>query len=62
MRHTQNLTPEDRKTWRRWQAGWVCFYLLLATALFEIGSNPPPRHAEFAQSMPAQVKPIRAPP
>ena len=62
MRHMQNLTPDDRKIWRQWQAGWICFYLLLATALFGIGSYAPPRNAELAQSMPADIKPMKAPP
>jgi hypothetical protein len=35
-RYVQNLSPEDRKTWRRWQAGWLGFYVVLIASLFGI--------------------------
>ena len=55
-RYIQNLSPEDRRTWRQWQAGWICFYLLMATTLFGIGSYLPSRNAELAQSLPTDMK------
>src|SRR5260370_13172129 len=40
-RFVRELGPEDRKTWRRWQAGCVCFYLTIVAVLIGIRSLVP---------------------
>jgi hypothetical protein len=35
-RYVQDLSPEDRRTWRRWQAGWFGFYVVVITSLIGI--------------------------
>jgi hypothetical protein len=52
-RYLQKLTAADRKAWRQWQAGWICFYIVIAAALMGIGSLAPrPGDAELTQSVP----------
>jgi hypothetical protein len=57
----EKMSPEDRKIWRKWQAGWICFYAALAMAAIGIGAFLPPGNTELAQSMPTDTKPIKKP-
>jgi hypothetical protein len=55
----EKMSPEDRKTWRRWQTGWVCFYAALAMAAIGIGAVLPPGNTELAQSMSTDTKSMK---
>jgi hypothetical protein len=55
------LSPEDRKTWRQWQAGWFCFYAVVVMALLGIGTFLP-GNTELAQSTPTDFKAMKTPP
>lgn len=49
--YIEKLSPEDRKIWRRWQAGWICFYAAVAVVMIGIGAFLPPDSTKVAQSM-----------
>jgi hypothetical protein len=57
----EKMSPEDRKIWRKWQAGWICFYAALAMAAIGIGAFLPPASTELAQSMPTDTRAIKKP-
>ena len=55
--YIEKLSPEDRKTWRQWQAGWYGFYAVVVVVLFGIGTFLPPNNTELAQSTDTQKPP-----
>ena len=58
-RFVRELSPEARREWRRWQAWWICFYIVTAAALMGIGSVVPrPDDTELAQSLPMHQNPL----
>jgi hypothetical protein len=54
--YIEKLSPQDRRTWRQWQAGWYCFYAVVVMVLFGIGTFLPPGNTELAQSVPTDTK------
>ena len=52
----QEMSPEERSTYRRWQSLWVCIYAAVAVVLFGIASfMPGPRDTEIARSSSTQT-------
>ena len=52
-RYVQDMTPEERRAWREWQAWWTCLYAVVIGALIGIGTFiPRSDDTELAQSAP----------
>lgn len=49
-RYLQDMNEQERRRYRRWQAGWISFYALLAVALMGLSSLLPHRGVEVAQN------------
>jgi negative regulator of sigma E activity len=52
-RYVQDMSPEQRKVWRRWQTRWTCFYAVVLAVLIGIGFFNATEDTEFAQSRPS---------
>jgi hypothetical protein len=53
-KYLQDMSPEGRSAWRRWQVWWICFYAAVVVAIACISSMlPAPRDIEVAQSVSA---------
>jgi len=44
------MSPEERSTYRRWKATWVCIYVAIAIVLAGVSSLLPARDVEMAQN------------
>jgi len=49
-RYLQDMNEEERRRYRRWRAGWISFYALLAVTLMGLSSLLPYRGVEIAQN------------
>lgn len=53
-----NLSAEDQRTWRRWQAWWIVFYVVATAILFGMNSLIPRQaDTEFAETVDAARRP-----
>lgn len=49
-RYLRLMSPEERSTYTRWKATWVCIYVAIAVVLAGILSLLPARDVEMAQN------------
>lgn len=56
-RYLQRMSPDERRTYRRWQAGWIGIYLTIAIVLAVVGGAlSGPRDIELVQATPLTQK------
>jgi hypothetical protein len=52
--YLQTMSPDERRAYRRWQAGWVGIYLTIGIVIAIIGGVlSGPRDVEMVQAAPA---------